>query len=83
MPLRLPVQGGEMFDKFAAFLKDMELLGEQIDKLEKVYGEARKKLSDGKGNLINKAQKLEKLGAKTSKSLPNSFIQNDNDEGVI
>lgn len=73
-------QGGEMFDKFAAFLKDMELLGEQIDKLEKVYGDARKKLSDGKGNLINKAQKLEKLGAKTSKSLPNSFIQNDNDE---
>jgi DNA recombination protein RmuC len=73
-------QGGEMFDKFSAFLKDMEMLGEQIERLEKVYGEARKKLSDGKGNLINKARKLEKLGVKTSKSLPNSFIQNDNDE---
>lgn len=73
-------QGGEMFDKFSAFLKDMELLGEQIERLEKVYGDARKKLSDGKGNLINKAKKLEKLGVKTSKSLPNSFIQNDNDE---
>lgn len=73
-------QGGEMFDKFSAFLKDMEMLGEQIERLEKVYSDARKKLSDGKGNLINKARKLEKLGVKTSKSLPSSFIQNDNDE---
>lgn len=73
-------QGGEMFDKFSAFLKDMEAIGDQIDKLEKVYGEAKKKLSDGKGNLINRARKLEQLGAKASKEFPANFLTNDNEE---
>lgn len=73
-------QGGEMFDKFTAFLKDMEAIGEQIDRLEKVYGEAKKKLVDGKGNLINKARKLEQLGAKASKAFPATFLTNDNEE---
>jgi DNA recombination protein RmuC len=78
--LEIARQGGEMFDKFTAFLKDIEAIGEQIDKLEKVYGEAKKKLSDGKGNLINRARKLEQLGAKTSKSFPGAFLTNDNEE---
>ncbi len=73
-------QGGAMFDKFSAFLKDMEDMGKAIEQLEKIYGLARNKLSEGSGNLINRARKLEKLGAKSSKPLPNSFIQNDNDE---
>jgi len=78
--LEIARQGGEMLDKFTAFLKDMEAIGDQIDRLEKVYGEARKKLSDGKGNLINKARKLEQLGAKASKTMPNGFLLNDNEE---
>jgi DNA recombination protein RmuC len=78
--LEIARQGGEMFDKFTAFLKDIESIGEQIDKLEKVYGEARKKLVDGKGNLINRVRKLEQLGAKTSKAFPGAFLTNDNEE---
>lgn len=78
--LEIARQGGEMFDKFTAFLKDMEAIGEQIDKLEKVYGDAKKKLIDGKGNLINRARKLEQLGAKASKSFPATFLTNDNEE---
>ena len=73
-------QGGEMFDKFTSFLKDMEAIGELINRLEKVYGEAKKKLVDGKGNLINKARKLEQLGAKASKAFPATFLTNDNEE---
>jgi len=78
--LEIARQGGEMFDKFSTFLKDVESIGEQIDKLEKVYSEAKKKLSDGKGNLINRARKLEQLGAKTSKALPGTFLTNDNED---
>ena len=78
--LEIARQGGEMLDKFSAFLKDMDTIGEQIDKLEKVYGEAKKKLSDGKGNLINRARKLEQLGAKASKAFPATFLTNDNEE---
>ncbi|MDP4291235.1 MAG: DNA recombination protein RmuC [Bacteroidota bacterium] len=78
--LEIARQGGEMFDKFSAFLKDIEAIGDQIDKLEKVYGEARKKLADGKGNLINRARRLEQLGAKTSKVFPGIFLTNDNEE---
>jgi DNA recombination protein RmuC len=32
------------------------------------------KLSDGRGNLINRAEKIKKLGAKASKTLPSSIL---------
>ena len=41
-----------------------------------------KKLSTGRGNLLSSAQKIKKLGAKASKSLPESMIEDD-DENLL
>ena len=70
----------QRYESLASKWMSMEDMGKAIEQLEKIYGLARNKLSEGSGNLINRARKLEKLGAKSSKPLPNSFIQNDNDE---
>jgi len=40
-----------------------------------------KKLSTGRGNLLNSAEKIRKLGAKASKTLPQSLI--DDDENLL
>jgi len=70
-------QSGNLFDKFVSFLADMERIGKGIENLNNTHQEALKKLSTGNGNLINRAEAIRKLGAKTSKSLPEKFTENN------
>lgn len=65
-------QGGALYDKFAGFLGDMEDINKHINNLHKAYDNASNKLVSGRGNILNQAEKLKLLGAKTSKSLPKS-----------
>lgn len=67
-------QGGLLYDKFVAFLLDLEKLGNQLDTAKKTYDEAQKKLSTGSGNLIGKVEKLRELGAKTMKEIPKAIM---------
>ncbi|WP_432671583.1 DNA recombination protein RmuC [Flavobacterium sp. SM2513] len=71
-------QAGALYDKFYGFITDMEKIGKKIDDAKSEYGFAMNKLVEGKGNLINSVQKLKKMGAKTSKSLPENFLNTEN-----
>ena len=71
-------QAGALYDKFYGFIMDMEKIGKKIDDAKSEYGFAMNKLVEGKGNLINSVQKLKKMGAKTSKSLPENFLNTEN-----
>jgi DNA recombination protein RmuC len=39
---------------------------------QKSYDDAMNKLKTGRGNLINRAQEIKELGARTNKQLPSS-----------
>ena len=67
--LEIAKHGGLMYDKFVAFVTDLEQIGRSIKSTHDCYDEAMKKLSTGKGNLIKKAEDLRTLGAKTTKKL--------------
>jgi DNA recombination protein RmuC len=71
--------GGGLYDKFVGFVEDMQAIGIQIDKLHKVYDQARNKLNEGKGNLINRVEKLKDLGAKTSHAIPQELIREEDE----
>ena len=60
------------------FLKNIEDLGLQINRVSKTYDEAKNKLSEGRGNLVGQVEKLKILGAKTSKSIPANLLENSN-----
>jgi DNA recombination protein RmuC len=47
----------------------MDDIEKHLDKAQKSYKEARGKLSDGKGNLIGRAEKLKTLGVQSKKEL--------------
>ena len=65
---------GTLYDKLVGFAEDMEKIKLNIDRADKAYDEALKKLKDGKGNVIRTAEKIKELGAKTgNKSLPEAF----------
>ena len=62
-------QAGAMYDKLFGFIKSMDDIEKHLDKAQKSYKEARGKLSDGKGNLITRAEKLKALGVQSKKEL--------------
>ncbi|MEN8226098.1 MAG: DNA recombination protein RmuC [Bacteroidota bacterium] len=78
--LEIARQGGMLYDKFVAFLKDLENLGTQINRVQATYDNAHKKLRSGKGDLIGRVEKLKELGAKTSKDIPVEMLNADENE---
>jgi len=68
--LDIAKRGGELYDKFAGIVKDLETLGERLGSTQKVHSEIMGKMSTGRGNLISQVEKLKELGAKAEKSLP-------------
>ncbi len=72
--IEIAKQSGALYDKFVGFIDDLKSVGERMDQAKTSYVDAMKKLSEGSGNLVNRAEKIKKLGAKTSKSLPQSIL---------
>ena len=73
---------GALHDKFVNFVNDLQAIGDRIKQSQDSYEDAMKKLKTGRGNLISSSDKIRKLGAKASKNLPQSLIE-DNDENLL
>lgn len=72
--LEIAKQSGDMLDKFTAFVDDLISVGKGLMAAKDNYDKAMNKLVDGRGNLVNRAEKIKKLGAKASKTLPPSIL---------
>lgn len=72
--LEIARQGGALYDKFTGFTEDMLKLGSQMNTAQGTYEDALNKLSEGRGNLIKRAEDLRKLGVSTSKKLDQKLI---------
>ncbi|MCF7793091.1 MAG: DNA recombination protein RmuC [Candidatus Cloacimonetes bacterium] len=70
-------QSGNLLDKFYGFLEDLEKIDVNLDRTKKAYDDSIKKLVSGKGNLISRVKKIEELGAKAKKQIPEKFVQED------
>jgi DNA recombination protein RmuC len=68
---------GDMYDKFVGFLGDMDSIGKNINYTQNAYNSAINKLSEGRGNLTNTAERIKKLGAKADKQIDQKFIGDD------
>lgn len=73
--LEIARQGGALYDKFVAFIADLEKIGNNLEQTRKNYDLAMNKLHDGRGNLVRSAEKLRDLGAKANKELPQKYLE--------
>ena len=80
--LQIAQESGLLYDKFVGFLNDMEDIGKKLSATHQSYDQAINKLSSGKGNLVSRVENIKKLGAKTSKSIPD-FFQNFDAEKIL
>ncbi len=63
-------RGGRLYDKFVLFAEALEDIGQRIEQAQESYHTARKRLTDGRGNLLRQVEMLRELGAENSKELP-------------
>jgi len=70
----IAARAGHLYDKFSGFVADMGNISKYLGLTRAAYDEAMNKLSLGKGNLVAQAEQLKSLGAKTSKTLPESLV---------
>ncbi len=75
-------RGAELYDKFAAFAKDLTDVGAKLGDAQKAYDNAYSKLARGKGNAIRQAEMLQSLGIKPSKLLPKEMLEASQEGGL-
>jgi len=83
-------RGGELYDKLAAFAKDLTEVGKRLGDARNAYDEAYKKLAEGRGNVIRQAELLRSLGIRPTKQMPQGMREHameqelfDSDEAPI
>ncbi len=72
--LLIAKKAGYLYDKFALFVKDLEEVGTHINRTQKSYDNAMKKLSTGNGNLLKRSQEFIDLGVKPKKQIDNKNL---------
>lgn len=68
-------RGAKLYEKFAGFVSDMEEIGRSLRNASSSYEDARKKLSEGPGNLVKQVEMLRQLGVKPRKTLPPRLLE--------
>ena len=67
-------KSGDMYNKFVGFVEDMQKIGSRLNSTQTAYNDGMKKLSEGTGNLVRRAEELKKMGAKANKQLPSEIL---------
>ncbi len=73
-------QSGDLYDKFVGLVDDLIDVGNRIKATQKSYESSMNKLHTGKGNLLRRVENIKKLGAKTSKSIPDKLLERLNEQ---
>ncbi|MFT7129659.1 MAG: DNA recombination protein RmuC [Gammaproteobacteria bacterium] len=80
-------QAGAMHDKFVSFVGDLDKISEHLSRANLAHEQAMNKLTTGKGNLVSSTQRLEKLGAKVKKTVPDHLLAEnespDSNSGLV
>lgn len=70
-------RAGKLYDRFVEFTSHLENIGIRIEQASRAHEDAMKALATGKGNLVNQATKLKKLGVKNKKSIDEKLVNMD------
>ena len=68
--LEIAKAAGGLHDQFVLFAESLEDIGSNLGKAQNAYETAHKRLVSGRGNLVGRTLKLEKMGAKAKKRIP-------------
>ncbi len=69
-------QAGALYDKFTGFVDSLHEIGNRLSQAQTAYGDANRKLIEGRGNLVTRVEKIRQLGdLKTRNQLPEDLLK--------
>ena len=66
-------QSGALHDQFVKVIDSLEDVGRNIDRAHQAFVTTKRRLVDGKGNLVGRIARLRELGAKTKRQIPDGY----------
>jgi DNA recombination protein RmuC len=79
---KIAKQAGRLYDKFVAFVDDLEDIGSKLQSAQATYDAAHNKLSSGRGNIVGRVENLRLLGARAKKKLPAELVEDAMEHGA-
>lgn len=77
-------RAGLLYDKFVGFVGDLDKVGTALERAQREYDNAHKKLRTGPGNLVRQAEQLRELGVSAKKTLDPALVDGaDDDEPAL
>ncbi|WP_456387237.1 DNA recombination protein RmuC [Desulfolithobacter sp.] len=76
--LLIAKQAGSLYDKFVGFVTAFEEIGLRLEQTRQSWDLARKRLTSGRGNLVQRTEALRDLGVQTARNLPDELIREAN-----
>ncbi len=73
--LEIAAEAGKLHDQVVMFIEPFEKVGNDIRKAGESFGLAKKRLINGRGNVIGRTKKLKELGAKAKKKLSTELLE--------
>lgn len=77
---KIASEAGKLYDQLVLVVESLDELGRHIDKTQGAWEQTRKRLVDGRGNLVKKFEDMKKLGARTKRQLPEDLTQEATDQ---
>ncbi|GAA3935947.1 DNA recombination protein RmuC [Chitinophaga oryziterrae] len=68
-------RAGKLYDKLASFVEEFEKIGIHLDRAAGAFQDSRKKMTEGKGNLVSQAHRMKQMKINAKKALPSAIIE--------
>ncbi len=78
--MQIARESGKLYDKLVAFVTDLQDVGKKLESAQQSWARAMHKLKDGErygATVLGRAEKIRKLGAETSKSIPPELLPDE------
>lgn len=80
---KIAAQAGALYDQFVLVIDALDEVGKHLDKGQEAWQLTRKRLVDGRGNLVKRMNDLKQLGARARKSMPTALLHDALDQEDI
>jgi DNA recombination protein RmuC len=64
-----------LYDKLASFVEEFEKIGIHLERAAGAFQDSKKKMTDGKGNLVSQAHRMKQMKINSKKALPSVIIE--------
>ena len=76
-------RAGRLYDQVALIIEAIVDSQNKLDGVRKSFDLAMNRLKDGKGNLVGRVEEIRKLGAKTSRQIPQDIVDKAAENGAL